>query len=238
MVWHLSGQLASQSTPISQQYRSLLGLVVGWNMTHKFVRHLIKLTKFDNLILLHQFECCSSGRDKNLSLECDDNDNDDSVSHQTNQTSDLLVNINSVLALEGSQWCIVNYFEQASDLRQVKHPQVPCPFHTFTMALTAFQLPQDPQLKKISIDISSKQFDLPDLCPALAEYFHRSSSNNIDLYLVPIGVPLSPSSSYSLLIDAKCEQQFEFKSNNIINYQSPSKKWQGNKYSHSQHGSE
>jgi hypothetical protein len=46
------------------------------------------------------------------------------------------------------------------------------------------------------------QFDLPDFCQVLVEYLHRISSNNIDLYLVPIGGHHSASSSYSLPIDA------------------------------------
>ena len=132
----------------------------------------------------------------------DDDNDDDSVPHQINQTSDLLANIDSVSALGGSQRRIVDYFQRASDLRQGKHPQAPRPFRTFTMASTAFQLPRDPQLKKISIDIASKQFDLPDLRPALAEYLRRISSNDIDLYSVPIGGRRSASSSYSLPIDA------------------------------------
>ena len=116
---------------------------------------------------------------EDLSLESDDNwygddnDNNDSLPHQINQMSDLLANIDSVSALGGPQRHIVDYFQQASDLRQDKHPQAPCPFCTLTMASTTFQLPWDPQLKKISIDIALKQFDLTDLCPALAEYLQR-----------------------------------------------------------------
>jgi hypothetical protein len=70
----------------------------------------------------------------------DDNDNN-SVPYQIDQMSDLLANIDSVSALGDSQRHIVDYFQRASDLRQVKHPQAPRQFHTFAMVTTAFQLP-------------------------------------------------------------------------------------------------
>lgn len=146
------------------------------------------------------------GHDSNS--EIDDNwyddasDVDNGMPYQIDQTSNLLANINSVSALGGSQRQIVDYFQRAIDLQQGKHPRAPRPFRTFTMASTAFQLPRDPQLRKILIDVTSQKFDLPDLRPALAEYLRRISSNDVDLCSVPIGGRRSASSSYSLPVDS------------------------------------
>ena len=130
-----------------------------------------------------------------------DGDGDDGMPHRIDQTSDLLARISPLSSSGGPRRQTVNYFQRADDLQQGKHPTAPRPFRTFKMGSTAFQLPRDPQLKKLSIDIASQQFDLPDLRPALAEYLRRISSNGIDLASVPIGGRRSASSGCNLPID-------------------------------------
>jgi hypothetical protein len=145
------------------------------------------------------------GQDSNPEIGddwCSDDDGNGGIPHRIDQTSDLLANISPVSASGGPQRQTVDYFQRADDLRQGKHPQAPRPFRTFKMGSTAFQLPRDPQLRKMTIDTASQQFDLPDLRPALAEYLRRTSSNDIDLASVPIGGRRSASSGCNLPIDS------------------------------------
>lgn len=69
-----------------------------------------------------------------------------------------------------------NYFRDANDLLQGRKPNAPEPYRTFATASTAFSLRRDPQYTKLTVEQVAAKFNLPDLIPALLEYFHHHES--------------------------------------------------------------
>jgi len=85
----------------------------------------------------------------------------------------LLETINPVSRLHGTTRNIVDYFSEATELRQGLKPNTMFPFRTFAETHVAFHLMRDPSFRRQTVDEVSKAFNLPDLHASLADYIHQ-----------------------------------------------------------------
>ena len=69
---------------------------------------------------------------------------------------------------------IINYFDIASSLNNGDFPGPPEPLRTFASSTTAINVALKPSLR-MSIDNASHLFQIPNLHPAISEYFYRSA---------------------------------------------------------------
>ncbi|KAF8421727.1 hypothetical protein L210DRAFT_3672552 [Boletus edulis BED1] len=65
---------------------------------------------------------------------------------------------------------VPNFFSIAQTLLTAVPGSIPHPIRTFTSGPTAFRLNYDPSIKRIAIDQAAEMFNIPDLCPAIADY--------------------------------------------------------------------
>ncbi|KAF8121699.1 hypothetical protein EV363DRAFT_1405629 [Boletus edulis] len=65
---------------------------------------------------------------------------------------------------------VPNFFSIAQTLLTAVPGSISHPIHTFTSGPTAFRLNYDPSIKRIAIDQAAEMFNIPDLCPAIADY--------------------------------------------------------------------
>ncbi|KAF8419490.1 hypothetical protein L210DRAFT_3366672, partial [Boletus edulis BED1] len=68
---------------------------------------------------------------------------------------------------------VPNFFSIAQTLLTAVPGSIPHPIRTFTSGPTAFRLNYDPSIKRIAIDQAAEMFNIPDLCPAIADYLGR-----------------------------------------------------------------
>ncbi|KAJ6504061.1 hypothetical protein DFH09DRAFT_944143, partial [Mycena vulgaris] len=114
-----------------------------------------------------------------LDVDLEDDDDDDGGPILVDTTAGLLERIEPVARLGGSGRRLVNYFRLGEKLSRGEFPNAPTPFRTFTSVQgnTAFHLGRDPS-QRLTIDVASDIFKLPDLKPALLAYLHRLSSGD------------------------------------------------------------
>lgn len=116
-----------------------------------------------------------------------DNEDGSPMLHRVTTTSSLLASVDPVSNLVGSTRHIPDYFEQAQRLVRGDHANAPRPFRTFSLGSNiAFHLSRDPSFKKMTVDQAAEMFLLPDLRPALADFFHRTKDGE-DTSTLPIG---------------------------------------------------
>jgi hypothetical protein len=109
------------------------------------------------------------------------NDDDDGLSENPEEdplpivstTADLLTHIQPVGHVTGTIRKNANYFELAEALQQGLYPRSPLPFRTLVQGNTALHLTRDPAMKTMSITDVMKNFNLPDLRGALADFLAR-----------------------------------------------------------------
>jgi len=78
-------------------------------------------------------------------------------------------------AVSGTSRSVTDYFALAGRLERGLVLGAPHPHRTFTVLSTAFHLSRDPN-RQMLIDDAAREFDLPDLRPALADYVRRLES--------------------------------------------------------------
>ena len=110
-------------------------------------------------------------------------------------SSSLLTHIDPISSLSGPSRNIVNYFYQASELKQsFQHCEdIPCPLRTSVCSSQiAFHLGRDPSYKRLLVDEVAKLYCIPDLCPALGDYLQHITTGE-ELGLLDVrGRRLSP----------------------------------------------
>ncbi|KAG1765452.1 hypothetical protein EDD22DRAFT_775043, partial [Suillus occidentalis] len=67
---------------------------------------------------------------------------------------------------------IMNYFMIVKILQHKKVGSIPIPLCSFIVGRTALHFAYDPSIRNISIDEVAIIFNLPDLCPAVADFLH------------------------------------------------------------------
>jgi hypothetical protein len=152
-------------------------------------RHLDRAEKcrqFDLATAIREARIDLRSLDDNPDLE-GDCDGDDGLSeapeepevplHVVNTTAALLTHIRPVAPASGPVRQSTDYFELANALERGLHPRSPLPFRTAVQGNTAIHLTRDPTMR-MSIDDAMKQFDLPDLRGALADFLARGSNSH------------------------------------------------------------
>ena len=112
-------------------------------------------------------------------------DEDDETDRCIDSTTSLVSNIRPVSTdlLAGTR-LVSNYFEEAESLNRGEYPNAPQPFRTFSVASLAFHLTRDTSFKQMSVDDAAIMFQLPDLCPALADYLQWVKTSQVPDLLI------------------------------------------------------
>ncbi|KAF8871276.1 hypothetical protein CPB84DRAFT_1818218 [Gymnopilus junonius] len=121
--------------------------------------------------------------------ELDENAEQDLKIHTT---ADLLSYIMSVGALPGSSFSmhgLTNYFYHAKLLqRGALSGSSYSPHHTYQSSTNmVFHLSRDPHIHRMPVDDIANQFDLPDLCPAIADYVAHLRNDTSDGFIRSVG---------------------------------------------------
>ena len=80
-----------------------------------------------------------------------------------------------------ASWPTMDYFSHALCLASSALNSISLPHHSFLVGPVAFNLTYDPNIHHISVDDTTKQFDLVDLQAALTDFLMHEKSHSIDL---------------------------------------------------------
>ena len=152
----------------------------------------------DRLDKLRQFDLATAIKDAKIDFRANLHTNLDNTEGGAGSDEDdilniassscLLTHIDPVSSLTGTSRHTVDYFYQASILKQLPHHvNTPFPFRTNTCSTnTAFHLARDPSYRRLLVDEVSQMYGLPDLRPALSDYLQRTSGGR-ETYCLDIG---------------------------------------------------